>query len=83
MAGRKLTREEIALQVMCAAISASSDSTQHLPEFYLPDSGRDTERFVSMAFAIADVFIAVRDKDPCRPSQSDSHDVNPYPLEDD
>jgi hypothetical protein len=67
MEERKLTREEIALQILCAGISASSGSTQYSLDTYIPDptdelGGKTGIKATRRAFAMADYFIKERDK---------------------
>ena len=62
MEEKVLTREEIALQVLCAAISASSDSSRHTSEYYLPEDENGALPMVQKAFRVADVFIRERNR---------------------
>ena len=67
MEDRKLTRDEIALQLLSAGLSAASGKDRYAPETYIPDPldemGKKTaSQMVRRAFNLADLFIQERDK---------------------
>jgi hypothetical protein len=65
--GHKQTREEIALQILCATISGQSGGSQYSLDTYVPNptnklNRKDATRATHQAFAMADYFIQERDK---------------------
>jgi|GEM_PF-2162267 len=62
MEEKKLTREEIALQVMCAAISVAGNKTGNSAVMFLPNNEKEAMPLVNRAFDLADIFIQERNK---------------------